>query len=789
MLSLLNKRKLAQKELEQERDFITAVLDTVASLVVVLDLEGRIVRFNRTCERVTGYEFAEVKDKKVWDILLTPEDVEPVKAVFNQLREGNFPNEHENYLVTKDGRRRLICWNNTTLPGFEGEPEYIIGTGLDVTDKKRAETELRESLNILHAVIEGTSDAIFVKDLEGRYLLINETGARFQGKSASEIIGKKDMELYPPETARRFIEDDRKVFSTGETQTFEGLATGPGIEQVYLVTKGVYRDRDGRVIGLIGISHDITERKTSEAALEEEKTRYRLLFESNPQPTWVYDLETLRFLAVNDAAIEHYGYSREEFRQMTIKDIRPAEDVPALIDNVAHVTSGVNKAGVWRHQKKDGTIIDVEITAHTLIFGGRRAELVLANDITERKRAEEERIKLIREQQARKDAEEANRLKDEFLTTLSHELRTPLTSILGWSQLLNTGQLDEGNRARALETIERNALAQRQLIDDLLDVSRIITGKLRLDAYPTKLAPIVEAAVDAVQPTADAKGIEIHTSVDLPNANILGDPDRLQQIIWNLLSNAIKFTPPGGRVEVSLARISSQAQITVKDTGQGIAAEFLPHVFERFRQADSSSTRTYSGLGLGLALVRHLVELHGGSCEAESEGEGRGATFIVRLPLMLHKERGDSISHEHSMSEHFITNHRGQLAGVRVLVVDDDDDASELMALALKKCAADVRTADSAAGALDILSRWLPDTIVSDIGMPGEDGYDLIRQVRSLRPEQGGRVPALALTAYARDEDRALALNAGFQMHVGKPVELVELVEAVASLAGRTKKV
>ncbi|MGA9994119.1 MAG: PAS domain S-box protein [Pyrinomonadaceae bacterium] len=788
MLSLLNKRKLAQKELEQERDFITAVMDTVASLVVVLDLEGRIVRFNRTGEKVTGYKFAEVLGKPFWDVLLAPEEVKYVKAVFDKLHESNLPSEHENYLITKDGRKRLICWNNTVLSDAQGQPEYIIGTGLDITDKKHAERELSESLNILRAIIEGTSDAIFVKDLEGRYLLINETGARFQGKSASEIIGKRDMELYPPETARRFIEHDRKVISTGETQTFEGIATGPGIEQVYLVTKGVYRDSAGRVIGLIGISHDITERKHYEAALEEEKTRYRLLFESNPQPIWVFDLETLRFLAVNEAAVEHYGYSHQEFLSMTIKDIRPSEDVPALIDNVSHVTSGVNKAGVWRHRKKDGTVIDVEITAHTLIFGGRRAELVLANDITERTRAEEERIKLIREQQARKDAEEANRLKDEFLTTLSHELRTPLTSILGWSQLLNTGQLDEQSRERALETIERNALAQRQLIDDLLDVSRIITGKLRLDAYPTKLAPIVEAAVDAVQPTADAKGIKIHAMVELQNGAILGDPDRLQQIIWNLLSNAIKFTPQGGRVEVELTRADSQAQITVKDTGQGIAVEFLPYVFERFRQADSSSTRTYSGLGLGLALVRHLVELHGGSVFAQSEGEGGGATFIVRLPLMLHKERVEA-GHEHSMSEHFITNHRGQLEGLRVLVVDDDTDACELMALALRKCGADVRTADSAAGAFDTISRWLPDSIVSDIGMPGEDGYDLIRQIRALRPEQGGKVPALALTAYARDEDRDLALAAGFQMHVGKPVELVELVEAVAGLAGRAKKV
>lgn len=386
---------------------------------------------------------------------------------------------------------------------------------------------------------------------------------------------------------------------------------------------------------------------------------------------------------------------------------------------------------------------------------------------------------------ARDEAEAANRAKDEFLAVVSHELRTPLTPVLGWTRMLRGGQLDEAGVARAIEVIERNVKAQAQLIEDLLDVSRIITGKLRLEVRPLDLIPVVEAAVDSLRPTAEAKEVLIETTLDPRAGTIAGDADRLQQILWNLISNAIKFTSKGGHVQVQLERLNAHVVIAVHDTGKGIAPEFLPYVFDRFRQADSTSTRAYGGLGLGLAIVRHLVELHGGRIRADSAGEDQGSTFTVELPgavlqstASTQSQRGPGLEPQPSFDT------TPNLLGLRVLVVDDEADTLEAIRLLLEQRGARVHTALSAADALNELERWLPEVLVSDIGMPGEDGYELIRKVRARDPDQGGRVPALALTAYARVEDRVHILAAGFQMHVHKPVEPAELLAVIASLAG-----
>jgi PAS domain S-box-containing protein len=385
------------------------------------------------------------------------------------------------------------------------------------------------------------------------------------------------------------------------------------------------------------------------------------------------------------------------------------------------------------------------------------------------------------------DAQEANRLKDEFLATVSHELRTPLTAILGWAHLLRAGQTDEENTRHALETIERNARAQAQLIDDLLDVSRIITGKLRLDVRQIDPTAFIEAAVEALRPAAEAKAVRVLKVLDTGVVSVAGDPSRLQQVVWNLLSNAIKFTPRGGRVQVRLERVESHVEIAVTDTGAGIKAEFLPHVFERFRQADQATTRQHGGLGLGLAIVRHLVELHGGTVQAESEGEGQGATFTVRLPLVPVYHRDDLSQRVHPAARDTLPAFGcpERLDGLRVLVVDDEADTRELLSVGLSQCGAEVTTADSARRALEAIEQNAPQILISDIGMPSEDGYELIKNVRALPPENGGRIPAIALTAYARTEDRLQALRAGYQMHVPKPVELAELVAVMMSLVQR----
>ncbi len=435
--------------------------------------------------------------------------------------------------------------------------------------------------------------------------------------------------------------------------------------------------------------------------------------------------------------------------------------------------------------------LEMRVAERTRELAGANTELQL--EIAERRRAEQERAELLaREQAARQQAEEANRLKDEFLATISHELRTPMTAVVGWTHLLRKGMLNERNAEHALETIERNARSQTQLIDDLLDISRIITGKIRLDIRQIELAQVVEAAIDAVRPTAQARRIDLETSI-APEANLARvDPVRLQQVVWNLLSNAIKFTPQGGRVSVKLERVDSQAQMTITDTGEGISPEFLPFVFERFRQADGSITRTHGGLGLGLAIVRNLVELHGGTVAAESRGAGQGAKFTVSLPLLRRREVDCSMLQERKTDapQPAIRNpHSAILKGLRVLIVEDEVDSRELFELTLKRYGADVTGAATAVRALEMLGQLEIDVLVSDIQMPLMDGYQLISRVRAMDLEATRKIPAIALTAYARAEDRMRSFLAGYQAHISKPVEPSELVATVAALAGRTGQV
>lgn len=377
-------------------------------------------------------------------------------------------------------------------------------------------------------------------------------------------------------------------------------------------------------------------------------------------------------------------------------------------------------------------------------------------------------------------AETATRARDEFLASVSHELRTPLTSIIGWIQLL-LEETDPNQVTEGLETIDRNARAQSRLIEDILDFSRINAGKLRLDVRPVELIDVIGAAVEIVRPAADAKGVTLETVLDSSSGLVSGDADRLQQVVWNLLSNAVKFTPRGGRVQVRLERVTSHSELTVSDTGEGISKEFLPFVFDRFSQADSTSSRKHGGLGLGLGIVRHLVELHGGTVQAFSSGLGEGSTFVVRLPLMIAQPVSRLVEHGANVRAEL-----GDLSGVAVLVAEDNDDARKLLTMIFERCGATVEAAESVPAALERLSRFRPDIIVSDIEMPGEDGYSLMTKVRA-QETPDGRIPAIALTAYTRSPDRVRALAAGFQMHMGKPVEPTELVAAVKSLLSTSR--
>ncbi|MHC5860454.1 hybrid sensor histidine kinase/response regulator [Nostoc sp.] len=504
----------------------------------------------------------------------------------------------------------------------------------------------------------------------------------------------------------------------------------------------------------------------------------------------------------------------ESLEKRWLESVHPEDRERAIASWSAYIYEGRDYSEEFRFQTAQASIRWVQVRSSPMLSS--QGELLgyvgTLEDITERKQAEEVRAQVIREQTARQEAEAANRMKDEFLAVLSHELRTPLTSMLGWSKILRAKKLDDKATSRALEAIERNAISQMQLIEDILDVSRIIRGQLRLNVSAVNLISVMEAALEAVRPLAETKDIQLNTVLDTTVGSVYGDPARLQQIVWNLLTNAIKFTPKGGRVEVKLSTYfgfsisdfglgsdsenlessntdessslkskiqnskSQYAQIEVIDTGIGISSEFLPKVFERFRQADSTTTRSHNGLGLGLAIVRHLVELHKGTILAQSSGSGQGATFTVRLPL-LQDNRGNREATGKISSPIAST----PLAGLRVLVVDDETDTRNFLSFMFEEYGAFATAVGSVDEALAVLEQTKPDILISDIGMSEQDGYTLIRKLRSLEPEKGGRIPAIALTAYTREEDRLEVLSAGFQQHLSKPIDPNKLIAAIAN--------
>ncbi|HWQ35785.1 MAG TPA: response regulator [Blastocatellia bacterium] len=497
-----------------------------------------------------------------------------------------------------------------------------------------------------------------------------------------------------------------------------------------------------------------------------------------------------RIIFWNSYCEQLYGWTREEALGRDCYELFVLPERRQVLEAMLRrVRAGEMIDSETPVRRKDGTVITIRVNNSPLrdAAGQIVGYIGIAVDITESKRNEEDRVRLLeREKAAREEAEAANRAKDSFLAVVSHELRTPLNAMLGWIYLLRTGRLDPATQARALETIERNTRLQAQLIEDLLDVSRIIAGKLRLNVRPADISSVIVAAIESLRLAAEAKGIEYRFNPD-PSVGIVNcDPDRLQQVIWNLLSNAIKFTPRGGEVEIRLERRDEHAIITVRDTGQGISPEFLPYVFDRFRQADSTATRVHGGIGLGLSIVRHLIELHGGTVTAESAGPDQGACFTVRLPLTIGRQKMTEVFRSEDLSS-LAGLRLTSLDGLRVLIVEDDSDSRELLTTLFGRCRVDVRAVASCAEALRVIQDQKPDVLVSDIAMPGEDGYMLIRKLRQLDAEHGGLIPAIALTAFARDEDRDKALAAGFQAHLTKPVEPAELTAVVASLAHRSR--
>ncbi|HLO83535.1 MAG TPA: response regulator [Nostocaceae cyanobacterium] len=525
-----------------------------------------------------------------------------------------------------------------------------------------------------------------------------------------------------------------------------------------------------------GIIEDITARKLAEKALQESEVRFRRLFESNIIGILFWKLDGT-VTDANNAYLQLLGYSREEMLTGKLNWIEVTAPGSHEVDQ--QIIQELKEFGVATPREKyymhrAGYRVPV-LVGCVLREGSQSDGLAFVLDLTERKQAEQEREKLLeREKAARAEAEAANRVKDEFLAILSHELRSPLNPILGWSKVLTSHRLDEAKRNEALGIIERNAKLQAQLIEDLLDISHILRGKLHLNVSSVDLQTTILAALETVRLAAEVKGIQLHTVFAQHVGLVLGDPTRLQQIVWNLLSNAVKFTPVNGRVEIKLNQVETQAQIQVIDTGQGISPEFLPYIFDYFRQEDSKTTRKFGGLGLGLAIVKHLVEMHGGTVWVDSQGTGKGTSFTVRLPLIKTPSQIQQETEE-------ITNNL-ELIGLKILVVDDEIDSRQLVSFVLQDVGAEVITATSALEAIPALINHKPNALILDIGMPNIDGYMLLQQIRTLPPEQGGNVPAIALTAYAGELNKQQALAAGFHTHLSKPVEPNELVSLIANL-------
>ncbi|BAY10654.1 hybrid sensor histidine kinase/response regulator [Calothrix sp. NIES-2098] len=731
----------------------------------------------------------------------------------------------------------------------EGNTRGCIGAFLDITERKQAEEVLRNQQKWLEDVL----------NLMPRPLLFIEPGTArvtFANRAADELVGGEFPQGVPAEDYHKFYyctdanglpipNDQMPGVRVARGERLDGLTvdwqTNQGVRSL-LVFADTLPAMHGYPATCVMVFQDITSIKQAEKALSLNYKRLQLLFDtasellSSQNPVALVD-SLFRKLAEQIGLDVYLNYLVEENSQ--VMHLASSTGISAeLAKEIEYLPIGQAVCGTTAQTRchialdhvqqstdpKTELIRSLGITAYysypliaqgqllgTLSFGSRTRTRFSDNQkgmmqaVCDQIAIAMERAQLIASlQQQTEQLQDANRMKDEFLAILSHELRSPLNAILGWAQLLRSRSLSETQASRGLETIERNAKMQTQLIEDLLDISRMIRGKLRLNVATCNLISIVNSALETVSLAAQVKEIDLqfcppreefqHHNLCQKNRYgeflVSGDAERLQQVIWNLLSNAIKFTPPGGRVEIRLSKINEQfkgnltgyAQIQVIDTGIGISSEFLPYVFDRFRQADSSSTRMHGGLGLGLAIVRHLVELHGGSVQVDSPGEQQGATFTVKLPLLLPTQGAISPPQIREDNSALLFP---SLAGVRVLTVDDEADSREFITTVLRQCQAEVQAAASVKEALQIMSQWKPDVIVSDIGMPQEDGYSFIRKVRSLPLEQGGDVPAAALTAYARAEDRMRAIQEGYQLHLPKPIQPAELATVVASLVGR----
>ena len=856
-------RKTAETSLQNALQRLNFHVENSPLAVVEWDDEFRVSRWSVEAERIFGWQASEVigKNFQDWQFVFT-EDLEAVTDTVTRLTQGiENRNISYNRNYTKDNSIVYCEWYNSTLLDESGKLISVLSLALNVTKRKIMEGALRESEERFREMADASPTLIWMSDTSKVCSYFNKTWLEFTGRTIQQEMGNGWTEGVHPEDLQYCIDiyinafDAREKFSTEyRLKRYDG-------EYRWILDNGVPRfTSSGDFLGYIGSCIDISDRKQAEAEREEMLVRVQqyasqlrglteaaLTINSALTVEEVIQVitERSRFLIGAHQSVTSMTLDRNWAQSISAtslsdkyaawQDYKPKPDGSGIYAYICQINRPIRMTQTELEAHPRWRKFGTEAAKHPPMRGWLAAPLTgrngsnigliqLSDKYDESEFTAEDEAILVQlaqmasvaientrlyeaEQLARTQAESANRIKDEFLAVLSHELRTPLNPILGWSKLLRTRKFDEKKTAEALATIERNAKLQVQLIEDLLDVSRILRGKLTLNVDKVNLSLIILAALETVRLAAEAKSISIVTIFDPNVGQVAGDAGRLQQVIWNLLSNAVKFTPNGGRVEVRLSIewgsgdfkrgkgergkgkgekpnalppelpiTNAYAQITVSDTGKGIALEFLPYVFDYFRQADSATTRKFGGLGLGLAIARQLVELHGGTVFVESLGEGQGATFTVKLPLL---SITDSLPSELTKEAEL---NSFNLQGIKILIVDDDVDSRDFISFVLEQEKAEVIAVSSALEALQILAKSKLDVLLSDIGMPEMDGYMLIRQVRNWLPEQGGEIPAIALTAYAGEYDRQQAISAGFSYHVPKPVEPAELIAAITKL-------
>jgi PAS domain S-box-containing protein len=803
---------------------LAKVIESSDDAIVSKDLNSIIVSWNRAAERMFGYTAEEAVGRSI--LMIIPADRRQEEdEVLASVRAGRAITHYETIRQRKDGT--LIPISLTVSPVYDDAGTVIGASKIarDISDRKIADITLRR----LAAVVTSSDDAIVTKTLDGVITSWNPAAERMFGYTEAEALGQ---------SIRILIPDDRQ---SEEDTVLAKIRAGEGIDHYETIrrrkdgsllsislTVSPLRDEKGRVFGASKIARDITEQvrlraelaqhaanteklgsvgalvassldresivqKVTDTATELTQAEFGAFFYNvrDPEAGDVYMLYTLA-----GAPMEAFARFPHPRATAIFAPTFRGEGAVRLDDVTADPRFGDNPPyfGMPPGHLPVRSYLAVPVTG---VSGAVLGGLFFGHSRTGVFTEQHERFAVgiaawaavaLENSRLYFEAHNANRLKDEFLAVLSHELRTPLNAIVGYARLLRGGILSGEKASRGLETLERNATALTQIVEDVLDVSRIVAGKIRLDVQPVELPLIVDNAIATVQPAADAKRLRVHAIIDPNVGPVSGDPDRLLQVIWNLLTNAVKFTPKGGRIQVRLERVNSHVEIVVSDTGAGIHADFLPHVFERFRQAEAGTTRKTGGLGLGLAIVRHIVEMHGGSAHVASAGEGQGSTFTVRLPLMIVQPERLEVRREHPRTERREPLARlADLSGIRVLAIDDEEDALTLLRTVLEMAGAEVETLGSPARALEYLDEARPDVLVIDLGMPEMDGFELITRIRASIDPRIRNLPAAALTAFARSEDRTKALEKGFEMHLAKPVDPGELVASVATLYRRAR--